>query len=539
MKKYNFIKYIFVVFVVALIGYAIFYIRNQEKNEENVEQVAENNIEEQKTTITTLRVAAVNLDTVNPILSNNQNAQDISKLIYEPMLSITEDFQIEKCLAKEWINLSETAYVIVLKEGIKWHTGEELTANDVKFTIEQIKEIGDKSIYYYNVINISNVEILSTYTVKITLDKKIPFFEYNLTFPIMSAQYYTDDAILTSEKNNNAPGTGKYSIGNITSTEVELKKNDNWWGISEGKSLSLQTVLVKLYTSMGEVYNAFKLENVDLITTQSTNYEDYIGTLGYEKAEYQGRAYDYLAFNCASSTLQNKELRKAISYAIDKSNIVAQVYENKYYIADFPLSTSNYLYNIEKVSSGYNSNKSKELLENAGWEYKSGTWIKNKNYSTTKAKLNLVVNEENDKRVKVAEAIKKQLDEFGINVNLIKAKNSQYKKYLENKNYDMILTGKLIGLSPDLTSYAGEGNLSNFDDVEVKDLLNEISDLTDNKEELVKKYSAVVKLLEEESPFISLYFNKNTLIYRQDLKGKINPNFYNIFYNIEEWVRQY
>ena len=538
MKKYNFLKYVFVIFVIALIIFAI-YLNKKGNDENTVEETAQEKEEKNLTTITTLRVSAVNVDTINPIISNNQNVQDISKLIYEPMLSVTEDYQIENCLAKEWINLSDTAYVVVLKEGVRWHKGGQVTANDVKFTIEQIKALGTNSIYYSNVEHIINVETLSTYTVKITIDNKIPFFEYNLTFPIMSSLYYENEPIATSSKNNNASGTGKYIIGNITPTEIELKKNDNWWGLSEGKSLSLETILVKLYTSAGEAYNAFKLGNLDLMTTQSLNYEDYIGTMGYHIAEYIGREYDYLALNCSSTILKNEELRKAINYAIDKSNIVTSVYENKYYVADFPVSTSNYLYKVEKVSSSYNTNKSKELLENGGWELVSGIWQKQVEGSTIKARINLVVDSGNAKRVAVAEEIEKQLAETGIIVNIIRANSTQYAKYLENKNYDMILTGKVIGISPDLTSYIGNGNLSQFEDTEVSELLREIADLSDNASELQNKYKQLIRLIEEERPYISLYFNRGTVIYTQDLKGKVTPNFYNIFYNIEEWVRQY
>ena len=539
MKKLNFLKYIFIIFVIVLVGYSIFYMKKQDKEQTSDQNVVQTQEETNVTTITTLRVAATNVDIVNPIVSKNQNVQDFSKLIYEPMLEVSEDYKIQKCLAKEWIALSDTAYVVVLKEGVKWHTGEELTATDGKFTIEQIQAVGETSIYYQNLKNIVKVEILSGYTVKITIDKKIPFFEYNLTFPIMSANYYVDDSIATSGKNNNAPGTGKYVVGNITATEIELRRNEKWWGIQEGKKLALDTVLIKLYTSMGEAYNAFKMGNLDLITTQSLNYEEYIGTIGYKTAEYVGRQYDYLAMNCSSTMMQNKELRKAINYAIDKSNIIASIYGNKYYVADLPISSDNYLYDIEKVSSNYNTNKSKEILEQAGWELKSGNWQKKTDSGTIRARINLVVNESNANRVSVAEEIEKQLGDFGIIVNLIKASDNQYQRYLENKNYDIILTGKITGLSPDVTSYLGEGNLSNFEEAETIEILKQISDLTDNEQELETKYKKLLKLVEEERPYISLYFNRNTVIYTQDLQGKISPNNYNIFYNIEDWVRQY
>lgn len=537
MKKLNFLKYIFIIFVVVLIGYSVFYMQKQDDKETVDENIVQAEEQTNLTTIRTLRVAATNVDSINPIISRNQNVQDFSKLIYEPMLEVSEDYRIQNCLAKEWISLSDTAYVVVLKDGVKFHNGSELTATDVKFTIEQIQAIGEGSIYYQNVKDITKVEILSGYTVKITLDHKIPFFEYNLTFPIMSANYYVEDAILTSVKNNNAPGTGMYTIGNITGTEIELRKNENWWGIAEGKKLSLDTVLIKLYTSMGEAYNAFKMGNLDLLTTQSLNYEEHIGTIGYKTAEYVGRQHDYLAMNCSDGILKNKELRKAINYAIDKSNIIATVYGNKFYVADLPINESNYLYNIDKVSSNYNTNKSKEILEQSGWELKGGNWQKIND--GTRARINLVVNENNPSRVAVAQEIEKQLGDFGIIVNLIKANDDQYQRYLENKNYDMILTGKYTGLSPDLTSYLGEGNLSDFKDAEVTEILRQIADLTDNSEELGMKYRRVLKLVEEEKPYISLYFSRNTVIYTQDLQGDISPNYYNIFNNIEDWVRQY
>lgn len=537
MKKFNFIKYIFILFVILLIGYSIYYIKGQEKEQEDIVEVEKKEVEE-KTKITTLRLAAVNIDTINPLLSHNQNIQDISKLIYEPMLTLTDKFEVDKSLAKEWISLNDTTYVIVLKEGIKFQNDEELTATDVKYTIEQIKEIGDNSIFYPNVEHIESAEILSIYTIKINLDKPIPFFEYNLIFPIMSSKYFNLESMIDNEKSANPPGTGKYVVENISPTEIELKKNESWWGFSENKDLSLQTILIKLYSSMGEVYNAFKLGNLDLITTQSLNYEEYIGTIGYKTAEYPGREHVYLALNCTSGVLKHQEVRQAINNAIDKSNIIANVYGNKYYVADFPINTTNYLYNIEKVSSNYNTNKTRELLEEAGWEFTSGIWTKLEDYNIERTKLNFVVCNDYNDRIKIAEIIKKQLEECGIEINLIEVNTNQYNKYLENKKYDIILTGKLSGIGPDLSTYISEGNLSDFKDREIDSMYENLCNITDDESKTVTEYQKIIKLIEERRPFVSLYFNRNTVIYTEDLYGKISPNYYNIFYNIEEWVRE-
>ena len=61
--------------------------------------------------------------------------------------------------------------------------------------------------------------------------------------------------------------------------------------------------------------------------------------MGYNKKQYEGREYDFLALNCEDTILKYKEVRQAINYAIDKENIVASVYNNNYSVANFPLWT--------------------------------------------------------------------------------------------------------------------------------------------------------------------------------------------------------
>ena len=66
----------------------------------------------------------------------------------------------------------------------------------------------------------------------------------------------------------------------------------NWWQITE-KNAKVDTINVNKYSSMGEAYNAFKLGNIDILTTENTNIEENIGTIGYNKKEYYGRRHDF------------------------------------------------------------------------------------------------------------------------------------------------------------------------------------------------------------------------------------------------------
>ena len=326
-----------------------------------------------------------------------------------------------------------------------------------------------------------------------------------------------------------------FKIKDINGANITLEKNEKWWNKKE-KDSKIDTIYIKLYSEIGELYNSFKLGNTDIFTTENTNLEQYIGTIGYSKIEIKGRQFDYLAFNCEDDILSKKEIRKAISYAIDKTNIVSSIYNNQYYTSDFPLDYGNYLYNKENVSSGYNPEQSKSTLVANGWEYKNNRWQKTENYRTKRLNLSLTVNSANASRVAVAENIKAQLEQIGIKVKINKVSDSNYKNILENKNYQMILTGVYNSYSPDINRFLGTNNLENYKNDEVANILTEVNSITE--ENLLKeKYKKILEIYEQEQPFIGLYRNKVTIVKSQNLAGEIKANNYFSYNNLETWNR--
>ena len=186
------------------------------------------------------------------------------------------------------------------------------------------------------------------------------------------------------------------------------------------------------------------------------------------------------------------------------------------------------MYKQEEKEDMYNPNVSKSILVNEGWTYKNDCWRKQNN----RLEFNLLVNRENETRVMCAELIKEQLEKSGIKVNIIKVNSNNFSNYVKNKNYDIILTGNIVPIYPDLNSYFGEDNLSNYKNEEVSNILNEIPYIED-KELLKQKYNKIIEIYNNEMPFISLYNNSNFILHSKKLKGDLSSNWYNIFYNIE------
>ena len=401
--KSNWFKYVFIIFIVIILIFAIYKIRKDEADKE-LEQESKTTSEEQQVKEITLAIAE--LDTINPILSNNKNVQDITKLIYDPLVTLTSDYKAEPCLATEWAKQSDNSYLIKLRENVQWSDGQRFTAEDVKFTIDRLKDTN--TIYSSNVTHVISLDIVDDYTVKINLDQEVPFFEYNLTFPILSKDYYEGEDFVNTSKNASPTGTGKYKISKVESSSIILEKNPNWW--NKDTNLTIEKITVNLYSSIGELYNSFKMGGIDLISTTNENLQEYIGTIGYSSKEMKGRVHCFLALNTSNYFLSKQEVRKAISYSIDKENIVSSIFNNKYYTSSFPLDYGNWLAQGQDASSGYNVEQAKQLLTDNGWTYRNSYWQKTEDRKTQRLSLNLLVKASDASKVQVAENIKTQLE---------------------------------------------------------------------------------------------------------------------------------
>ena len=521
--KTKYFKYIFIIFAIAIMIFAIIKIK---KDEQKKDEITTETTQEETPEVTELKLGIASFDSINPILSKNKNVQDVSKIIFEPLMTLTKDYKLENCLAKEWAKQNETVYLIKLRDDKKWSDGQKFTANDVRFTIDRLKD--SDTIYSANVQHITTVEVVDDSTIRITLDQEVPFFEYNLTFPILSNNYYSDNEFTADIV---PVGTGMYKVSDVQDNALILVKNEYY---PESDKLKLGRITVTTYASAGELYNAFKTGSVDLIGTQNTNLKEYIGTIGYQSKEMKGREHDFIAFNTQGEILSQLNVRKAICYSIDKSNIVSSVYGDNYYTSSFPLDYGNWLYQEQDSSAGYNLEQAKQILVDDGWNYKYKYWQKVVNYRTQRISLNFVVKSTDANKVAVVQNIKTQLENQGFRINLIKANDSQYQSYLTNKNYDMILCSMNLSVSPDLSTFFGSNNLANYSNEEVTNIMNEVKNLSDD-EKLKQDYKRLGEIYKSEMPYLSLYNNKYTVAYSTGVAGTIEPNWFYQFYNIKDW----
>lgn len=477
MKERNF-KVAFFAITILLLIFSIYYlVKNKDILASDIEVKKLN-----APVYNEITIGIAEFDTINPILSTNQDVQYISKLVYDPLIDITEDFRLKESLATEWCKLDNTTYLLKLNENISWQNNNKFTAKDVEYTINYIK--GNTSIYNDNVKNIESIEIVNDYTIKLHLVEAEEDFEYMLCFPIVCTESNV--------------GTGKFCIKEVKKDKIILESKD-----------SKKNINVKIYDSIAKLYNAFSKEEVDVITTNNIDYEKYVGRIGYNKKVVCGREFDYLKFNLNNKIFKNREVVQAINYAINKSEIIYNIYNNTYCQAEFPLQYGTYLYN-SNVEYIYDPNKAKQILKDAGWRMNGNCWSKNGEKLSIEIKTNT-------SRKNVAEIIKENLESIGIQATVKEINNSYYKNNLQNLKYDVLLTGNIVSIKPSVKEFVSF------------DIYN-----LENKEET---YKAIYESYNKNKEFIGLYFNSEILLYSNKVKGNFACNWYNLFYHIDTWYK--
>ena len=189
------------------------------------------------------------------------------------------------------------------------------------------------------------------------------------------------------------------------------------------------------------------------------------------------------------------------------------------------------------LNSQIDTEKASQILMNAGWERTANTWQKRDESGTRTLNFRLVVNSEDAVRTRVAEIIRDQFASFGVQVNIDYLPYNDYAEAINTGNYEAAITGIRVGFSPSLNTFFGSGNIANYNNEEVLEIINAVSNTTEDNV-LYEKYNRLYDIYVEEAPYIGLYRNTETIIYNQSLVNNITANCFNIYHNIEKWYRQ-
>ena len=180
-----------------LIGIGIFIgsfitIRNYFFNLEAVDSLPERI--ENEVYIDELNLPLIEVDTLNPLLTQNKQVSDVLKLIYEPLFDFDEKNRLVPTLVTEWNEKDDNTWILKLNNLATWHSGKKLSAEDVVFTFNSIRNF-ENCTYKENIKNISSVEIIDDNAIQINLVSKDKYLPYKLNFPIIAKHFFQKEML--------------------------------------------------------------------------------------------------------------------------------------------------------------------------------------------------------------------------------------------------------------------------------------------------------------------------------------------------------
>ena len=404
------IAIIAVIAVVAIIVGVIVF-RNNSASSDTAENGTSN------TVTIGLKLAPVSLDIRHQ--SGSAIEQVLIGNVYEGLLSRDSDNKVQPGLAKSWdISNDGTTYTFHLNENMNFSNGDKLDADDVAWSINQLKE---KQYYNANQVeSLDKAEAVDADTVRLTLDAP----DSNLLWYLTGRPGLVFDKNATYNAKTEAVGSGPYTVESFDpASKMVLKANPKYWGSAHKPAT--EHVVLKFITDDNAAVNALKGGDVDVLSPVNATLAKSLDTNTYRVSAADGSDKFVLAFNCTNAKLKDKRVRQAIRYAINHKEIIASR-GNVDYALGGPIPSVDPGYEDLTGLYPYNVDKAKELMKEAG-------------YATDKP-LRLTLTYANTYGTELGDQLKSQLAKIGIDLKINYVEFSTWLQDVHaNGNYELSL----------------------------------------------------------------------------------------------------
>ena len=444
----------------------------------------------------------------------------LSRQIYEPLYWINDEGEEIPMLATEYsISEDGLTWTFQLREGVTFQNGDPLTAQDVVYSYERCF---DNAYMQEKVEAIDSVTAPDDSTVEMHLKYQFsPLMEKIAAIGIVSqsfAEANMDDQGLLGF---NACGTGAYSVKEaIPDVSITLEAYSGYWG---GEA-PIKTLNFEQITDETTAVTAFEAGEIDVMSIPSANWAQISESGQYNTDSRPSNHVVYLIFNTEAAPFDNRELRQAIAYAINREDIIAVAADG---LADpaTSLATSYMLgYTEDHMTYEYDPEKAKELLAEAG--YPDGLDI-----GSMKTMSGSYFE-------KVMQVVQSQLAEIGITSTIEGMDGNSLVEDCITGNFTLADMGQNLSLDYDfLKTYFNEEyinglNMARVSDSQIQELFEQGASTTDREERLAI-YQEIEDLTQELCAYVPLYNLQTTTAWNKDLN--YTPSVTGVLYKDCSW----
>lgn len=415
--------------------------------------------ETEKTPERAVIVQSTKISNIDPALMRDEYSKEIIPLVYETLFKINSQGDIEKCLVEKYSWISERELYLKLKSKIFFHDGTELTAEDVKNSLEFTKEKGVLKNMYSD---ITDIKILGKNEMKIKISDTDNTFLNILAYGMSS---------IAKREKNKIYGTGKYKIEEVTGSETkliefkgsnEIKEIIYTWDINEKQRL------IKLFNDYADI--ALNMSEETIKEGKK------IGVVSEESIIFPSETIVSTVILFGKQNDFSLETKRAFEKAVRRK---ADTF--------FPKDILNA--NLSKIDISYKTKDIKKYFEDR----------------ENKKELKLMVLN-TERNMKYAENIKKSLKESGIDVRILPHQIESYNAKLASKDFDLAVYD-ITALNNDLIFLMNKILLTDIENVELYNALQPFFKILKDEKDKKKREAVIDKmasLIHKNVPYVIL-----------------------------------
>ncbi len=495
------------------------------------------------------------IESMNPLFTFTLNEGQITELLYAGLVKFdwddsTGDLKPSPMLAKEWKWSDDSLSVTFkLRDGIKWRDDKPITPEDIVFSFDLYADpkVQSRLLGYFekfamtkdSLIDLKKTfDIIDSKTIKINFIKGSAPSLFDVDVPIIPKHVFEKfdrKNLVTLEKGLDSVTSGPFYLERWDKNQaIFLKANPKSFLYNPD---NVSEIIFKIVTDYNSRLTQLEKGEIDLMENLKPDDAAELESSGkINISSVKGRSYDYIAWNNIDGEAYSKkkiikpnflfgspEVRKALTYAINRSEIVSEFLNNKGSVAITPIpDIFKNAFNNNLRTYGYNPEKAKSLLKQAGWEDKNKDGIlekDGKNFSFT-----LYYPAGNPLRDFAAPIIKNNLKAVGIDVTTTAIESGVFFQNMFERKYDAWMAGWEIAVPLDLKPSwysnfdAAPINLYSYQNKEVDAILEKLDTKIseDEKNNLYKKFQEIIH---EDEPITFLYWIDDLVGYNKRIKN--------------------
>jgi len=469
---------------------------------------------------------------LNPILANDGASNEITQWLFNGLFTYDKNGQVKMDLAKNYQFVSNTKLHITLRDDVKWHDGQEFTSQDVLFTYESIKNPKIYTTLLSEFSKVKSVKVIDKYNLEVIY--KEAYFKALEVWMVGILPYHiykNEKDMMTSIYNKKPIGTNSYKLSSFQSGKsITLTSNDNYF---EGRP-KIDKILYSYIPDPSTSFLMLKQKQLDIASLTPLQLDRQL--TGSFKKDFQiieqpSKGYNYLGFNLTLQKFKDIRVRKALSLAINRQELIDIIYFGHGEIAHGPFLKGSFAFNNKIKSPEQNIKKAKQLLKSAGYD------------ENNPLKFEVVTSTGSQTGLNTVQILQHQLKLVGVHMSI---KVMEWQAFINTKikakNFEAVVLAWGLSLMPDAysiwhskSSKKGGFNFIGYNNKEV-DALIELGAKTVDKEKLSRIYKELFKHISEDVPYLFLAVPNTIKAVNRNIQN-IKPEFMGLFHNQKDWLK--